>query len=261
MSDETILVASENNVCTVTLNRPDAMNSITEGMGRELQKVLKAIACERSIRCLVLTGAGRAFCAGQDLNEATGGKQPLDFAERLRRVYNPVIKQLRSMKAPTVASINGAAAGAGWSLALACDLRIASSKVKFVSAFCSIGLIPDCAMSSTLLRLVGYGKALEIAWFSDPIPAETALQWGLIHRMVEPDALPDVTREWAERLAQRPTKGLVLTRRAFEAGLENDLETQLEYEAVLQGIAGRTKDYAEGVSAFIEKRQPEFTGE
>lgn len=261
MGFETLLVETENHVCTVTLNRPDAMNAIDERVTKELQKALKEISRDKTVRCLLLTGAGRAFCVGQDLKEATAGKKPLDFATRLRRGYNPVIQQLMSLEIPTLAGINGAAAGAGWSLALACDMRIAASNVKFVSAFSNIGLVPDSAMTWTLPRLVGYAKALEIAWFSDPISAETALQLGLIHRMVEPDNFASATRDMAVRLAGRPTKGLALARRAMVAGMQNDVAAQLEYEAMLQGIAGQTKDYQEGVTAFIEKRQAEFTGE
>ena len=261
MGYETLLVQTENHVCTVTLNRPDAMNAGDQRVTRELQKALKEISRDKSVRCLLLTGAGKAFCVGQDLKEATAGDKPLDFAARLRRGYNPAIQQLMSLEIPTLAGINGAAAGAGWSLALACDLRVAASNVKFVSAFSNLGLIPDCAMTWTLPRLVGYAKALEIAWLSDPISAETALQLGLVHRIVEPDNFASVIREMAARLAARPTKGLALTKRAMIAGMTNDATAQLEYEAMLQGVAGRTKDYQEGVSAFIEKRQAEFAGE
>ncbi len=257
---ETILTHVENGVCTITLSRPDAMNAITQRMGAELVKALKEAAKDRSVRCLVLTGAGRAFCVGQDLKEATSGEGPLDFAGRLRTGYNPVLQQLAGLKCPTLASINGAAAGAGWSLALACDLRIASNGVKFVSAFSNIGLVPDCGMTWTLPRIVGYAKALEIAWQSEAISAEAALGLGLVNRIVEPDKLAAATREWAEQLAKRPTKGLMLTKQAFQHGLANDFDAQLEYEAMLQGISGRTRDYAEGVAAFLAKRKPEFAG-
>ena len=261
MSYETIQITDANNVRTIALNRPDAMNSVNGAMTKELAKELKGIAREKSVRCLVLTGAGKAFCVGQDLKEATAGKQPMDFAARLRAGYNPVVEALAHLRVPTIASINGAAAGAGWSLALACDYRIASSRVKFVSAFSNIGLVPDSAMTWTLPRLVGYAKALEIAWMSEPITAETAQQWGLVNRVVEDENLAAETAKLAESLARRATKGLVLTRQAMMAGMTNDIGTQLEYEAMLQSIAGQSKDYAEGVKAFIEKRQPEFAGE
>ena len=261
MPYETILVGDENQVRTITLNRPDELNAVDGRVTKELQKELKAVSRDKSVRCLVLTGSGRAFCAGQDLKDATSGDGPLDFAERLRTGYNPVIAQLRSLGIPAIASVNGVAAGAGWSLALACDLRIASNKAKFVLAFDKIGLVPDSGMTMTLPRLVGYAKALEIAWFGEPITAETALQMGLVNRLAEPEALGAATKEWAEALAKGPTKGFALTKQAMNAGLNNVLEAQLEYEAMLQGIAGRTKDYQEGVRAFIEKRQPEYTGE
>lgn len=261
MAYETILVSDVEGVRTITLNRPKELNAADHRLTRELRKALKETARDKTVRCLVLAAAGRAFCAGQDLKEATAGEEPFDFSRRLREGYNPVILQLQSLAVPTLASINGVAAGAGWSLALACDLRIASSRARFVSAFSSIGLIPDSGMTWTLPRLVGYARALEITWSSDAISAETALQWGLIHRMVEPDALCDATAQWALRLARGPTRGYALAKRALIAGLDADLETQLEYEAVLQGIAGQTRDYEKGVSAFIHKRQPEFTGE
>ncbi len=260
MSYETIQTHVENGVCTITLHRPDAMNAITQRMSAELVMALKEAAKDRSVRCLVLTGAGRAFCVGQDLKEATTGPGPLDFAARLRSGYNPVLQQLAGLKCPTLASINGAAAGAGWSLALACDLRVAASGAKFVAAFSNIGLVPDCGMSWTLPRIVGHARALEIAWQSEAISAEMALGMGLVNRVVEPEKLSEATREWAEQLAKRPTKGLMLTKQAFQQGLANDFDAQLEYEAMLQGIAGRTRDYSEGVAAFLAKRQPEFTG-
>lgn len=261
MGYETIAVSDENNVRTITLNRPDELNAIDERVTSELQKELKGVARDKSVRCLVLTGAGRAFCAGQDLKSATSGDGPMDFAAALRRRYNPVVTALREMEIPTIASVNGVAAGAGWSLALACDLRIASTKAKFVVAFGSIGLVPDSGMTLTLPRLVGHAKALEIAWLGDPISAESAVEFGLVNKVAEPSQLVAATREWAERLAKGPTKGMGLTKRAINASLSNDLAAQLEYEAQLQGIAGRTKDYNEGVTAFIEKRPAEFTGE
>jgi 2-(1,2-epoxy-1,2-dihydrophenyl)acetyl-CoA isomerase len=258
---ETLLVATDGGVRTITLNRPDDLNAVDERVTKELQAELKNVAKDRGIRCLVLTGAGRAFCAGQDLKSVMERKGPFDFTDTLRRRYNPVVSALKALEIPTLASINGVAAGAGWSLALACDLRIASTKSKFVSAFSKIGLVPDSGMTWTLPRLVGLAKALEIAWVGDPISAETALQLGLVNRLAEPEELGKVTNEMAAVLAKSATKGLGLTKRAMYAGLGNDFETQLEYEAQLQGAAGRTRDYSEGVKAFIDKRPAEFTGE
>lgn len=258
---ETLLIANEDGVRTITLNRPDELNAIDERVTTELQAELKNVARDRGARCLVLTGAGRGFCAGQDLKSVIERKGPFDFTEALRRRYNPIISALRALEIPTIASINGVAAGAGWSLALACDLRIASIKAKFVSAFSKIGLVPDSGMTWTLSRIVGLSKALEIAWMGDAISADTALQLGLVNRLTEPEELAKATRDWALALAKSATKGLGLTKRAMYAALGNDLETQLEYEAQLQGVAGKTKDYSEGVKAFIEKRAAEFTGE
>ncbi len=261
MGYETIATNDQDGVRTITLNRPDDLNAIDDRVTSELQKELKGVARDRSVRCLVLTGAGRAFCAGQDLKAASAGDRPMDFAAALRRRYNPVIVGLRGLEIPTIASINGVAAGAGWSLALACDLRIASAKAKFVPAFGGIGLVPDSGMTFTLPRLVGWSKALEIAWLGDAISAESALESGLVNRVVEPNELATATWDWAERLAKGPTRGMGLTKRAINASFSNDLAAQLEYEAHMQGIAGRTKDYGEGVQAFIEKRPAEFIGE
>ena len=261
MPHEAILVSEDCGVHTITLNRPDVLNAVDERMTRELQAELQAISRDRSVRCLVLTGAGRAFCAGQDLGSAANRPEPIDYTEELRRRYNPIVTKLRSLELPIIASINGVAAGAGWSLALACDLRIASTEAKFVGAFCKIALMPDAGMTWTLPRLVGFSKALEIAWFGDPISAREALQLGLVNRLAEPEALGPVTRAWAMRLAKGAPIGLALTKRAINASPTHDLTTQLDYEAQLQGMAGKTRDYTEGVKAFFEKRSPEFAGE
>jgi 2-(1,2-epoxy-1,2-dihydrophenyl)acetyl-CoA isomerase len=260
-SYETILVSDADGVRTITLNRPEELNAIDDRVTAEIQAELKAVGKDRGVRCLVLTGAGRAFCAGQDLKSVQSREGQFDFTAALRKRYNPIVAGLAGLSIPSVASVNGVAAGAGWSLALACDLRIASSKAKFVSAFSKIGLVPDSGMTWILPRLVGYSRALEIAWVGDAISAEKALEWGLVNRVAAPEELEKATREFAAGLARSATKGLWLTKRAMVAGLSRDLESQLEYEALIQGAAGQTRDYAEGVKAFIEKRNPEFTGE
>lgn len=261
--EDVVLVSDAGGVRTLTLNRPAELNAVDDRVTARLQAELKKVPRDRSVRCLVLTGAGRGFCAGQDLKAAAGraGDGAFDFPAALRTRYNPVVSVLWSLEIPTLAVVNGVAAGAGWSLALACDLRIASRTAKFVGAFSKIGLVPDSGMTWTLPRIVGLSRALEITWFGDAIAADTALQWGLVNRVVEPDQLASAAQEWASRLAQGATRGLGLTKRAMHAGLGQSLEEQLEYEAQLQGIAGQTRDYAEGVKAFIEKRPAEFTGE
>lgn len=261
MAYETIQVSDSNGVRTITLNRPDDMNAANDKLTGELAKELRGVVKDKSVRCIVLTGAGKAFCVGQDLKEVTSREGPYDFGTRLRTGYNPVISALYKLPIPTIAAMNGATAGAGWSLALACDLRIAAKNAKFVAAFSNIGLVPDCGMTWLLPRIVGYAKALEIAWMSDAISAESALQLGLVHRVADPDALAATTRQLAEQIAKRPTKGLALTKQAMLAAYGHDIDGQLEYEAMLQSIAGKTKDYGEGVRAFIEKRPAEFTGD
>ena len=261
---DALLIHDDAGVRTLTLNRPDALNAFNEELKQALLDCLKKTERDRSVRCLVLTGAGRAFSAGQDLKEtqdkAAAGKE-MDFAAELRRNYNPIILKIRTIEIPVIASINGVAAGAGWSLALACDIRIASKSAKFAGAFSRIGLIPDSGMTFTLPRLAGHARAMEIALFGDPITAEQALQWNLVNHVVEPDDLAARTRELTQALARGATRGLGLIKRAMNAGLINDLESQLNYEADLQGVAGRTRDHREGVAAFVAKRAPEFKGE
>ncbi|RIK68908.1 MAG: 2-(1,2-epoxy-1,2-dihydrophenyl)acetyl-CoA isomerase [Planctomycetota bacterium] len=260
-SYETLLVTVQDGVRTIAFNRPDEMNVVDERVTSELQAELRAIGKDKATRCVVLTGVGKAFCAGQDLKSATSREGPFDFTDALRRRYNPVVLGFRSLELPVIAAINGVAAGAGWSLALACDLRIASASAKFVGAFSRIGLVPDSGMTWILTQLVGTAKALELAWLGEPLTADAALQLGLVNRVVPAEELEGAARQWAVQLAKGPTKGLGLTKRAVYTGLGRDLESQLEYEALLQGVAGRTTDYAEGVKAFIEKRAPEFKGE
>ncbi len=257
---DTLLLAQEEGVMTITLNRPEVLNAVNDLMLRELHEALRLAARDAAIRCVVLTGAGRGFCSGQDLRDRSGAAT-FSFSESLRSRYNPVILQIRTMERPVIAAVNGVAAGAGCSLALAADLRIASDRASFIEVFARIGLVPDSGSTYFLPRLVGLGKALELAYTADPVDAQEALRLGLVNRMVPHDDLPAQTALLAKRLASGPTRGYGLTKRAINHALHVPLEQALDYEAVLQEIAGRTADHREGVAAFLEKRQANFIGE
>lgn len=256
---ETIRVEQREGVAVVTLNRPDKLNAVTPQMHRELLDAFKRIARDDAVRAAVLTGEGQAFCAGQDLETVTQNPD-LDYGELLRNGYNPIIEALTSLEKPVVAAVNGVAAGAGVSLALACDLKLASDKASFVQAFVHIGLVPDSGSTWFLPRLVGLTKAMELALLGDKVSAEEAARIGLINRVVPHDALMPEAIALAERLAQMPTRAIALTKRAFYKGLTVPLSEQLAYEAHLQAIAGKTEDHREGVRAFFEKRKPVFRG-
>ena len=261
---DTILVSAQQGVMTITLNRPDALNAYNERMSVELAAALKSAERDAQVRCVTLTGAGRAFCSGQDLREIRAYYKPdactLDFGAHLRQKYNPVVARLRSLEKPTLAAINGVAAGAGASFAFACDLRICASSASFMMAFTHVGLIPDSAATLTLLQHVGYARAAEMCFLGDRMPAEEALRRGLVNCVVEDAALADATRELAGRLAAAPTRAIGLTKRALTRAWNATLDEQLEYEAFLQHTAGQTADHREGVLAFLEKRKPAFEG-
>jgi 2-(1,2-epoxy-1,2-dihydrophenyl)acetyl-CoA isomerase len=260
-ADQTVLlgVDAEAGVATITLNRPDALNSLTVPMKQELLRVLRAAERDGAVRAVILTGAGRAFCAGQDLRERLQpGAAPLGV--ELRERYNPIIAAMRSMPKPIVGAINGVAAGAGASLAMACDLRIASEAASFALAFGRVGLVPDSGATWFLPRLVGEAKAAEIALLGDPVLAAEAVRLGLVSKIVTADELATEARAVAARLAAGAPRAIALTKRALATTWARDLDAALEYEAHLQDLAGRTADHAEGMAAFLEKRPPRFSG-
>lgn len=260
MSYATILYDKRDGVATITLNRPDALNAFTPEMNKELLDALKDSDRDKEIRCLVLTGAGdRAFCAGQDLKGRTPEKKG-SLGESLRLRYNPIILAMRRTEKPVVCAVNGVAAGAGCNLTLACDLRIASENARFIEAFVRVGLGPDCGGSYFMPRLIGLSKAMEMFLLGEPLSAEQALHYGLVAKVVPVDALAQETRSIAQRLACGP-RSVGLIKRAMNRSMYAELEGQLEYEAYLQEIAGRTRDYDEGVLAFMGKRTPVFKGE
>ena len=263
MAYETIRADVSEGLLTITLNRPDAYNAFTPTMGRELADALKDARRDAAVRAIVITGAGKAFCSGQDLKMVDelmpDGRAPA-LGELLRRHYNGLILAMRRLDKPILASVNGVAAGAGMSLALACDLRIASERASFVQAFVNIGLVPDCGSLYFLPRIVGLAKALELSLLGERIDAREALRLGLVTRVVLEDELPAATAELAGRLAAGAGRALGLTKRGLNRALETNLEDMLEQEALLQEIAGRTDDFREGVTAFKEKRPARFSG-
>ncbi len=261
---ETLLVETADHVCTITLNRPDSLNSINDAMTTELAKVVRQLQRDDAVRCVVLTGAGRAFCSGQDLGDlkkryADPGYTPrLD--EDLKKRYNPVILGLRDLEKPVLAAVNGVAAGAGCSLALACDLRLMSDKAKLVEVFINVGLVPDSGSTFFLPRLVSLCKALELCFTGEAVPAADALALGLVNKVVPAEELMKATQELAQRLAKLPTRAIGLTKRLLYRSLNSDLDAMLEAEAYAQQTAAQSADHREGVQAFFDKRAPTFQG-
>jgi 2-(1,2-epoxy-1,2-dihydrophenyl)acetyl-CoA isomerase len=253
-------VDAEAGIATVTLHRPDALNSLTVPMKQELLAALRGLERNAQVRAVVLTGAGRAFCAGQDLRERLE-PDAAPLGVELRERYNPIIRAMRSLPKPIVGAINGVAAGAGASIAMACDLRIASDTASFALAFGRVGLVPDSGATWFLPRLVGAARAAEIALLGDVVPASDAERIGLVSRVVPAGELAAEARAVAARLAAGAPRAIALTKRALDRAWDRDLDAALEYEAHLQDMAGRSKDHAEGMAAFLEKRPPRFTGE
>ena len=260
MTYQFIVFEVDQGVARVTLNRPDVLNSIHTAMSGELQDALARAGREPTIRALLLTGAGRAFCAGQDLDEVRPGAAVADFAAHARKAYTPLVRGLRELEKPVVCAVNGVAAGAGANLALACDLVLAAEEASFVQAFARIGLVPDTGGSFFLPRLVGLARAAALTMLGEKISARQAAEIGLIYRSCPAATLLDEASQLAAHLATLPTLGLGLTKRLLNASLVSDLDAQLDLEAELQGVAGRSADYAEGVAAFLAKRKPVFTG-
>ena len=259
MSGPTVLARREGDVVTLTLNRPAVLNSLCLALHDDLMRALDDIERDGTVRCVMLTGAGRGFCAGQDLGEP-GVVGAADAGRVLETHYNPMILRLREFPLPIVGAINGVAAGAGASLALACDIVLAARSAKFIQAFVRIGLVPDCGSTWFLPRLVGEARARALAITGDAVEAEQAAQWGLIWRCVDDAALLDEARALAARVAALPTRAITLIKRAFDDAAGNDLAAQLTLERELQREAGNTADAREGVAAFREKRPAKFTG-
>jgi 2-(1,2-epoxy-1,2-dihydrophenyl)acetyl-CoA isomerase len=249
--------AREGPVLTITLNRPDVLNAFDGAMHQAFAAALKE-AADPEVRAVVLTGAGRGFCVGQDLGEFREGAA--DVADRLRTLYHPNILAMRALEKPVIAAVNGAAAGAGLSLACACDLRLAAEGATFVPAFINIGLIPDAGGSYFIHRLLGYARAFEWMASGRRLTAAEAYTWGLVSEVVETEGLAFRAAEVARTFAALPTRGIGMTKRLFDAAYGSTLEDQLEREAQLQAAATRTEDFAEGVAAFLEKRDPDFKG-
>ncbi|HWO78340.1 MAG TPA: enoyl-CoA hydratase-related protein [Bacillus sp. (in: firmicutes)] len=254
---ETIVTEEKNNVLWLTLNRPDKLNAFNEQMNKEVTRAIKDAGKNANIRAVVITGAGRAFCSGQDLSDVG---EDSDFGEVLRTRYNPMIEAIAGLEIPVIAAINGVAAGAGMSLALACDFRIASEKASFVEAFIHVGLVPDSGNLYYLPRIVGLAKAMELAVLGEKINAEQAKEYGLVTQVAAAEVFDQTVEAFASRLAQMPTKAIGLIKRYLRISFDETLEGMLEKEAYAQQIAGHSADHKEGVQAFLEKRKPVFNG-
>ncbi len=247
------------NITTITLNRPDVFNAFNDEQSYELQDALKTARKDENTRVLVLTGAGKAFCSGQDLKAAAGAEKR-SFIDSLHKRYNPIIREMRNMPKPIICKLNGVAAGAGCSLALASDFIIASENASLIEVFINVGLVMDSGSSFFLPRLVGSARAFELSTMGNKVSAKQALEWGMINRCVPAENLDAETQAIADYYAAAPTKAIGLMKKLLNKSFNSDLETMLEYEAFCQETAGSSSDNKEGVAAFNEKRKPSFTG-
>lgn len=262
MTFETIDYASQNGLASITLNRPDRLNSFNVRMHEEVRAAFDTIEADDTIRAVLLTGAGRGFCAGQDLSDravSADGAKP-DLGASVEAYYNPLIRRIASLPMPVVCAVNGVAAGAGANIALACDIVFAARSAKFIQSFANIGLIPDSGGTWILPRLIGQARAMGLALTGEPLMAQTAAEWGLIWKCVDDDALIAEATALATKFATGPTRGLAETKKRIRAAWGNSLDTELDAERDAMRMLGGSDDYAEGVAAFTEKRKPVFTG-
>ncbi len=260
MSNNTIELKIENNIAWIALNRPEVFNSFNREMALELQDTLDQCAADETVRVLVLTGNGKAFCAGQDLKEVTTPEINPGFRRILEEHYNPIIERIRNIEKPVLAAVNGVAAGAGANIALACDIVVASESASFIQAFSKIGLVPDSGGTFFLPRLIGFQKASALMLLGDKISAQDAVHLGMIYKFFPVAFFEEEVNQLANSLATMPTKALGLTKKLLNQSLTNSLEQQLALEGNLQIEASESFDYNEGVTAFVEKRKPEFKG-
>lgn len=262
MENALILSHIEAGVLTITLNRPDRLNSFNDEMHHQLSEALTVAERDDTVRCVLITGAGRGFCAGQDLNDRNVSVEQAapDLGLSVERFYNPLIRRLSALPKPIVCAVNGVAAGAGAALALACDIVVAADNASFIQSFCKLGLVPDSGGSWYLPRLAGHARAMGMALLGDKISAQQAVEWGMIWQVVAAAELAEHSFRMARQLATQPTYGLGLIKKAMYSSASNTLDQQLDLERDLQRLGGRSADYREGVSAFFAKRSPNFSG-